>query len=287
MKRILLIILFATFGCSKNFQTIMAETSKIGHQKGLEPIIYQTKNFKIFTLQKITDPLKPLKIYFEGDGRAFINRHTASANPTPTSFFLINLIKEDDSANILYVARPCQYVSSENCQPKYWTNARFSKEIIDAVDEVVKAFPKFELELVGYSGGGEVAKQIAVRNKNVVNLRTIAGNIYHAKFTEIHHVLPLDESLPEQNLLKLANIPQIHFVGSKDKVVPKIIAETYRDKLLKKSCARIILVENATHSKGWNEEWKKLSKIQPFCTSDEIKKPLAKIMPRPKRSEKI
>jgi hypothetical protein len=263
---ITIFVVIFVVSCARNYQEIADITTEIGARQGLTKKIYHSKNFEVFTLQKITNPKKNLRIYFEGDGRAFIDRNTISSNPTPTSFFLINLIAVDDSPNIIYIARPCQFVEDKKCEEKYWSNARFSQEILYAIDEVVKNFPQFKLELVGYSGGGEVAKYIAAKNKNVVNIRTIAGNIDHKKFTEFHKVSALDESLGDEKLLFiLENIPQIHFVGVDDEVVPAIIAQSYLRKLSKKSCVKIIEVKDANHQEGWQLKWGELLGIAPSC----------------------
>ena len=269
MKKIITIfIIIFINSCAKNYHELTDEALKIADKQGLSQKIYQSKNFKIFTLQKITNPKKNLRIYYEGDGLAFIDYNTPSSNPTPTSFFLLNLISKDDSANVIYIARPCQFLEDEKCEEKYWTNARFSKEILSSIDWVVKKFPQFKLELIGYSGGGEVAKYVAAKNKNMINIRTIAGNIDHKKFSEIHRVSTLDESINDQDLLPiLENIPQIHFVGKKDEIIPPIISKNYLAKLSKKSCVKIIEVEGASHDEGWQLNWLNLLKIEPNCAN--------------------
>ena len=265
-KRIFQILtLIFVFSCSANHESITIRTSEIGKTQGLEPKTYQTKNFKIFTLQKISDKNKPIRIYLEGDGRAFLNKSLASANPTPTSYFLINLIKEDESPNLIYIARPCQYLNDQNCEKKYWTSDRFSAKISDSINEVLQNFSAQKLELIGYSGGGAIAKYLAVKNQNVVSLRTIAGNLEQQKFAEIHRVKILYEALTHQDLEVLAAIPQIHFVGSEDKIIPPIIAQTYLEKLPQKNCAKIIQIKKATHYKGWDQDWRKLLEIEPSC----------------------
>jgi hypothetical protein len=267
MKKIFifLAIIFIT-SCGYRHLKIAEQTTEIGRAHGFEQKTYQTKNFKVFTLQKISDPKKPLRIYFEGDGKAYIARNIPSPNPTPVSNFLIDLIIEDEAPNLVYIARPCQYVTDKKCQEKYWTNARFSEEILAAVDEVVKNFPTFKLELVGYSGGAEVAKYVAAKNKNTLNLRTIAGNLDHKKFNEINHAKDLDEYFDSDKILpQLEKIPQIHFVGVNDQIVPSAVAESYLEKMLNKSCVKILEVRGATHYDGWKKTWKEMLEIKPEC----------------------
>lgn len=262
---LLIFALIFICSCSANHQSITAKTSEIARSQGLEPKIYQTKNFKIFTLQRISDKNKPVRIYLEGDGRAFLNRNLASLNPTPTSYFLINLIKEDPSPNLIYIARPCQYLDDQSCEQKYWTSERFSAKIADAINEVLQNFSTQKLQLIGYSGGGAIAKYLAVKNKNITSLRTIAGNLDQKKFAEIHRVAILDEAFIDNDLPNLATIPQIHFVGSDDKIIPPIIAQTYLEKLPQKDCIKIITIEKATHYQGWDKNWRDLLKIEPSC----------------------
>ncbi len=279
MKILFLISLLCLANCcAATYTKIADKTSKIASEAGLSTQIYQTKNFKIFTLQKITDPKKNLRIYFEGDGKAFIKRNIVSPNPTPTSYFMVNLITQDPFPNIIYIARPCQFVEDKKCyqdQPeKYWTDDRFSKEILDAVNEVVEKFSKFNLELIGYSGGATIAKYVAAKNhanhQNVVSLRTLAGNIDNQEFAKIHQTKKL-ESLADTKkiLLQLENIPQIHFVGDEDETIPQDIARSYLKKLPKKFCTRIFQVSDADHSNGWQEKWPDLLKINPSCKERE------------------
>ena len=263
-KLVVIIAIFFLSCCQANHYEITKKTIELGRKQNLEEKIYQTKNFKIFTLQKITNQSEPIRIYLEGDGKAFINKYTISQNPTPTSYFLINLIAQDDSPNIIYIARPCQFIDDKKCEEKYWTNARFSKEIIDSLNEVLANFSKNKIELIGYSGGGAIALYLADRNNNILNLRTIAGNLDHEKFSEIHEVSKLDLSLQNKdlNFSKLAKIPQIHFIGSEDKIIPRVIVESYLKKLPIKNCARIIDVNKANHWSGWDEKWSEIIKIK-------------------------
>ncbi|NIQ12880.1 MAG: alpha/beta hydrolase, partial [Candidatus Dadabacteria bacterium] len=79
---------------------------------------------------------------------------------------------------------------------------------------------------VGYSGGGTVAALIATRRNDVSSLTTIAANLDHAEWTRLHHISPLTGSLNAVNFIdKIENIDQLHFVGGKDKIVPKEIID--------------------------------------------------------------
>jgi hypothetical protein len=278
MKNLLLTALLFLASCSAIYSTITDKTSKLGEAQGLRPKIYQTQNFKIYTLQRINDLNKKVRIYFEGDGNSYIQKHITSPNPTPTSYFLINLLAQDHSTNLVYIARPCQFLEDDLCfegsEPeKYWTNDRFSKEVLDSINEVLEDFAGFEIEMVGYSGGATIMKHSAFeqqkKHKNILNLRSIAGNLDNQKFSEIHGFASEPETIDEKELFGiLKNIPQIHFTAKNDEIVPPIIAQTYVKKLQQKNCAKIISIAAASHCAGWQEIWDELLKIEPICEAN-------------------
>ena len=263
------IAVFFLNSCAKSNFELRDQASKAEAQNGFTAKTYQTKEFKIFTLQKISNPLKVIRVYIEGDGKAFNHNGSIALNSTPTSHFLIDLIAKDNFENILYIARPCQFIDDEKCQNnggnKYWSSARFSEEAIDAVGEVLESFSDYKIELVGYSGGAVFARYFATNNKNIINFRSIAGNLDHQKFNEIHKVPQLKDSLSDIDLGYPSNIAQIHFVGSKDRVVPKLITKTYVEKLLDDKCVKIVEVKGATHAQNWNQKWQDLLRITPLC----------------------
>jgi hypothetical protein len=278
-KLLFLAALIIAASCVAYPNQIATKTTQIAALQNLSPKIYETKNFKIFTLQKITNPNQPLRIYFEGDGKAFTKKNVASPNPTPTSYFLINLIAQDSHPNIIYIARPCQFVEEKKCYrnnpEKYWTSERFSDEVLDSINEVVSEFSNFKLELIGYSGGATVAKYIAAKNQianhNIINFRTIAGNISNKKFSELHNVKELESPESDKIILhQLENIPQIHFIGNDDEITPVALAKSYVDNLSRKDCVKIIHVEGVSHSSGWQNQWAELLKIKPVCDSTKV-----------------
>jgi len=291
-KSIIILTILLVSSCAANYKKIADKTTKVGLENGLRQKTYQTKNFQIYTLQRITDVNKKVRIYFEGDGKAYIKKNVISPNPTPTSYFLVNLLAEDDSPNLIYIARPCQFVKDEKCYnnhpERYWTSAKFSKEVIEAMNEVTKNFSEFKLELVGYSDSATIAKYVAAENQknyqNVINLRTIAGNLDNKKLSQINKAAIDDYIVNEASTLKtLAKIPQIHFIGKEDAVIPGIISKSYLQSLPKKNCIKIITVPATTHSSGWQENWVELLKIQPFCQKEIKHKKKVKHQKKPQK----
>jgi len=91
----------------------------------------------------------------------------------------------------------------------------------EAVEHLKIKAKATKIHLVGYSGGGAIAVLIAARRKDVLTLRTIAGDLDPPSLAEYHHTTPLQGSLnPTMAIPKILNLPQQHFSGGKDKTVP-------------------------------------------------------------------
>lgn len=253
-----LIITGCVSKCNNSYKNTCIKTnSNLGKK------VYHTKNFSIFTLQKISDPNKPLRVYIEGDGHAYIDKYTPSFDPTPSSDFLLELVDEDEYENIIYIARPCQYIDSKQCKETYWTDQRFSQKTIDSIQEVVNHFSKYQLELIGYSGGATIVNHL--NNDNIINIRTIAGNLDLKEFTKIHQISELME--PKVDYERLAKIPQIHFIGKADTIVPVNIFNSYKKLLSNSDCLKLVKVKGAGHQSGWDNHWANLLLIPPQCNT--------------------
>ena len=98
----------------------------------------ETRNFTLASWQKVTNPAAPYKIYIEGDGCAFNARGKATQDQTPRGTLVRELAFGDDSQNVIYFARPCQYIKSPICSKRHWTTARFALEVINAEYEAIK-----------------------------------------------------------------------------------------------------------------------------------------------------
>lgn len=122
----------------------------------------ETRDFKLASWQKISEPDGVYKFYIEGDGHAFDSRGRPTADPTPQGTMLRELAFGDPSPNVIYLARPCQYIMSPICAKRHWTTARFAPEVINAeYDAVRQTAGGHEVILVGFSGGAQVAGLIS------------------------------------------------------------------------------------------------------------------------------
>jgi len=199
---------------------------------------------------KIEQPGQTLKVYIEGDGHSFDNRGMPTDNPTPKSVFMRELAAGDPSPNVAYVARPCQFLQVA-CKEEDWTDGRFSENVVRSMDTAVAALMKKaqakKVVLVGFSGGAQVAGLVAVRHpERVQKLITIAGVLDQAAWTKYHGDAPLTKSInlkDYQDVLK--TIPQVHYAGEKDHVVPPELIQAFVEK------ENIVIVPKAGHGDGF------------------------------------
>lgn len=191
-------------------------------------------------------------------GYAFNSHGKPTHAPTPRGTLVRELAFGDKSPNVIYLARPCQYIKSPMCSQRHWTTARFAPEIINAEYETIRQIAgNNPVVLVGFSGGAQVAGLVATakRGLNVTKIITIAGNLDHLAWTQYHNLPPLNESMNlESYRTQFAKLPQIHYVGSNDEVIPLVLVRKFvgNDDL-------IVEVNGASHNEGWesiyNQVW--------------------------------
>ena len=61
---------------------------------------------------------------------------------------------------------------------------------------------------------------------------------------------------------KTSNIPQVHYYGLEDKIVPNQLQISYKNQNIDNKCIDIKSV-NATHDNGWEDFWSTNSSILP------------------------
>lgn len=217
----------------------------------------QTSYFKLASWQKVTNPAAPYKIYIEGDGSAFRASGSISSDPTPKSKLLREIAFGDEHENVIYLARPCQYIKNDYCQPQYWSTARFSKQVIKSEYEAIKQIAKKNpVTLVGFSGGAQISGLIAVKypDLQIQKLVTIAGNLDVQSWITYHKLPPLSLSddlrayKEEYSLLK-----QVHYIGGKDWNIPLSVNADFI-----KNPSSIRLIKDASHNQGWDEVYEQI-----------------------------
>lgn len=231
------------------------EAEAAAHQAGLVRSDVEAPPFRLAVWRRPVPGAATLHVYLEGDGHAWINRSMQSGDPTPRTPVALRLAAAERRGAVLYVARPCQFVMNAACAPRYWGAARFAPEVVDAVAALVRremeALGTARVRLVGYSGGGVLAALVAVRLDGVSGLFTVASPLDLAGWAAHHRVSPLSQSLtPMDDLDRLRSIPQIHFSGGNDDVVPPAIGASFLRRL-GGGCARQRVIDDFDHQCCW------------------------------------
>ena len=141
---IIILVVMISGGCSSKLSPKVRQ-QQADHLAEIGNLVHEritTNNFLLTTYQRFDhkDKSKQLVVYIEGDGLAWISRDQLSNNPTPVRPVALELASLDKGVNILYIARPCQYLwpqSMGNCSSEYWNAKRGSEEVISAINQVI------------------------------------------------------------------------------------------------------------------------------------------------------
>jgi hypothetical protein len=262
-----LLLLFLAGGCAllPPFRDGREAADRVALSGGLKKTAIRTRSFTLEAYLRCRAPGDPLNLYIEGDGSAWLSRTRLSDDPTPKNPLVLGLAGIDPAGNVAYLARPGQYADASNrCDAAYWSDRRFSGEVVAAMDEALTELARRcmarQIHLIGYSGGAALAVLVAAERADVVSLRTVAGNLDPAALNRHHRVSPLDGASldPLDAAEKIRGLPQRHFVGSRDSVVPAFIARSFLERAGSRDFSRITVVDGATHDEGWHERWRAL-----------------------------
>lgn len=248
----------------------LADESKIAAARsarvhGLEPIRFPTRTF---LLQGYGTPAAKgpvLTVYIEGDGV------TRQVDPTPGAQTALQLAAADPRRPILYLGRPCQYVADldpVNCTgvgaASNWRMARYSERVVVAIEQAIADMMRrtgaSRLVLTGYSGGGVLAALVAGRRyfrgrRDVDVLVTVAAPLDHKAWTAHHDTSELSGSEdPLTYVESLRLVPQIHFSGALDDIVPHTVVRSYIDKLGLNPRVRHVVFVDQDHA-SWPSAW--------------------------------
>ncbi len=241
MKKLLLIFLIFTTGCAGN--NVITPPQSFVYKE------IKTNHFTLASWQKIENANKDFKIYIEGDGNSFTHRGHPTSDPTPRGGTLRNIAFADTYPNVIYLARPCQFVDDKVCVQTDWTTGRFSKNAVDSSAEAIKSITNKNVKLIGFSGGAQIAGLVAVMHPEIKTTKiiTIAGNLDHVAWATKKRLIPLSDSLSLADYRdEFLKIPQLHYVGGNDNVVPASVTYDFvGDKDL------VIYLPDATHTTGW------------------------------------
>jgi hypothetical protein len=237
----------------ERYQQVMQE----GKAAGFAPVSFGSAPPLTGLLRAQAMPSTPayLWVVIEGDGRAWLNMHEPSMDPTPVDPVGWRLAKDVSQKTVLYLARPCQYLNSDEldaCSVTDWTDGRFAEKWVQrlnaAVDQAKRMSSARKIVLAGYSGGGVMAALVAARRDDVALLMTVASPLDHAAWTTHHKVTPLHASLSVVAVQqKLARLPQLHVVGADDKVVPPFLMQDFLRRYPSDTPAELVTLPGIDH----------------------------------------
>ena len=268
-----LVLVFIS-GCETHYGDRCLETvQKISLENHLKSYVFQTKHHKIFALLGLQQQGRvsqkestELHVYIEGDGLAWASRFHISLDPTPVQPTGLTLAMADrTSATKVYLSRPGHYIEDSRLGLYSWTFARFSVETIETYDEIIdqlhQLYPGAHISLFGYSGGALVALLTAAKRyqqgkRDIEKVVTFAGVLNHEIWSEFHESSPLTFSLNSSAYLKeLGEIPQCHYSGLKDTIVPLHVSKAYMRSFQGVQHIKLIQVPDVDHWQGWEEFW--------------------------------
>jgi dienelactone hydrolase len=254
-------------GCqSALFADGRGDADRTASRAGFERQSIRAGQFDLLSYARLRAGSEQLVVYIESDGRAWIDRTTRSRDPTPVDAMVLRLAAADPAPSVAYLGRPCQFLDEARlarCSDRYWTSARFAEEVVASADAAVTRLKTqagaTRVRLVGYSGGGTLAMLLAARRDDISDVVTVVAPLDHAAWTRALSVSPLAGSLnPASFLPRLAAVRQTHFVGGDDKVVPRNLADAFVRRLPAGSPARVIAVNEFSHTCCWDERWPRL-----------------------------
>jgi hypothetical protein len=290
--RLLLLPLLPLFlsSCATTYHSDPRQNAdRLAAQGQLSKRWVETAEFKFLSYQKLavnsglkSDQNSDLHLYIEGDGRSYITSTQVSPDPTPRHPLALQLASRDPHSQVVYLARPCQYMDlnsnstsgqSNACEPKVWTTHRFTEKIIASMNEAISKIKQQnqarKIHLIGFSGGAAIATLIAARRNDVASLRTVAGDLDHERMSKYHGTSPLAQGSlnPSRVAKQISSVPQHHFAGEKDRTVPPFISEQFVQQVAvhNRRCVRRTVVLGAGHHELWEKSWGSLLEMPIDC----------------------
>ena len=208
-----------------------------------------------------------LRIYVDGDGTPWIRDNRVAIDPTPVNPVLLRLM-HDTSHPAVYLGRPCYFgtATDKGCEAKWWTFERYGRTVVDsmcrAANEISSRLSAESVQLIGYSGGGAIVVGMSECTNRLVGLTTIAGNLDPVSWAEYHDYSPLRSehfSVPD-------SVGQVHWQCRDDANVPPSATDDFFKKY---PDAERRILDDCTHSSGWEESWPAIIGLSPVGRTQE------------------
>jgi hypothetical protein len=218
-----------------------------------------------FFVEQLPSDIASLHIYISGDGQAFLNKHIVAQDPTPAGHLALKLALADPAPSG-FLSRPCYYGGAllAPCTPDLWTVKRYSPLVIDslvaALQEIANRYPRAEITLVGYSGGGVIALLMARKFDRVVRVVTVAAPLDTSIWIAERGYTPLSaNSNPAEIVDWPLDLEQIHLSGANDSNVTPEILHSFLEKTGNAgAAARSLVYPGFDHECCWLQDWPKI-----------------------------
>lgn len=240
-------------GCATPTQKVERFASEAGFKR---QIVKGSEFNHLIYSQNTESDASVWHVYIEHDGRPWINRYTISPDPTPRRPVMLKLMATDPAPSV-YLGRPCYFeVESDQCNPFYWTSARYGESVVDSMAAVLtEAVPsQASIVLIGHSGGGTIAWLLASRLARVTALVTVAANLDIDAWTKYHGYSQLVHSL---NPAKQKGLPEsvhhIELLGGNDRNVPFQVISGFPHRSNIRH--RLVQHPDVAHLVGWDMRW--------------------------------
>lgn len=281
MKKILLsfLSLIPLAACSIDTDIDTQTASQIARPAFMVERTINGSGFGLAAWERMHERYQPATVYIEDDGVNAVKSDdnisiSILPNPTPENPVALHLASRDLSDNVAYIARPCQYVKNpedKGCNSTWWKENRYSSEVMlayeMALDDIAARYNITGFNLVGYGGGANIAAVLAATRDDVLTLRTVAGNLSPTYVIDYHDAMTLSEDavLATDYGSELAKVPQHHFLGAADDVIPPGTYHSYRQAVGLSDCINYSVIQDANHELGWVQIWPQLLGLTPAC----------------------
>ncbi len=228
-----------------------------------------------------------LTVFIEGDGAPWENNgFSPPADPTPQKPIGLELTIQETKIQIqtnvqstrtpgrviAYLSRPCQFVKRRPCRPDLWTDGRYGDRAMQLITEALVSLMQTtntrRLYIVGYSGGGVVAKLLEKHLDGLECIVTLAAPLDLGAWTSRLRISPLQITKSQASTQK--STPEVissHYIGDHDKLVRLSDLGGYAVPSPHNS---VISLPGVSHNQGWLQHWSNI-RSSSCLTTREIK----------------
>ncbi len=230
------------FLCALGFSFLLSACSSIPKTPvGFQERIVETEKMNFLTWEKEgIKSKKTLRFYLEGSGK-----------PNPDKPMALLLAEKDQSDNIIVLTRPCQYLKNKVCtNSDIWQKERYNPEILNEMYELslffIKKYTPSNIEFVAYDDATPIAFYLAQKYGKAKQIISVAG-VLDIRSYERQNNLDKIKNKDFVNKSFVAATPQIHYIGSADKIVTRSMTERYITNLYNPKKISIKEVKGMTH----------------------------------------